>query len=273
MSRLRGDGIPLSVSGRAGYRMEDHLYSGHCLYIVMRTDADLSDWVPEPLQVPDPHLLFLKLYQLRRRPVGQAPGPAGYWQYHEACVTTLASLGGAPSRHYNLFMWVDRDWATWKGREVFGWPKKLCQMDMTFLPAGAFARDLDSEEFPVIRVNVSRWGYQVLEVDASLDPSAREVELPPLRGFYGFRRIPAPAGGTPISEIVEIDPIEGWAGPAIWGSAEIRLHDGPDEELSLLGPVTVTGSALRQVRWTLPAHPARVVARADIADIKEESHS
>lgn len=261
MSRLVGDGIPLSRTGRTGYRMVAQQYTGHVLYVVARTPADVRDWLPGPLQTDDPHLLFLKLYALKRRDAGGDFGPPGYWQYHEACITILARLGHAPPRHYNLFMWVDRDWATWKAREVFGWPKKVAQIDQTLwepAPTGHWDRD----ESGSYRVHITRWGYPVLDVEAVLG-QAGQFPLPPLNGFFGLRRIPAPEGGATIEEITAIDIAEGWSGEPVWGTASVQLYDGPDEELSLLGPLEVRGCSLRQVRWVLPANPARIVARAE----------
>lgn len=263
MTRLRGDGIPLSPAGRAGYRMVDQQYTGHVLYCLLETAIDLQQWLPRPLEVQDPHFLFLKLYRLKRRNIGEDFGPPGYWQYNEAVVSTIATLGGHGARHYNLFMWVDHDWAMWKAREVFGWPKKLAQIDLTHLEPAAGRWDLD-EGSPVFRCRVSRYGYPLLDLSARLGGDAPPVELPASSGFYGLRRLPAPDGSPAIAEITAIDTADGWAGEPVYGTAEVSLHDAPDEELAGLLPVTVRGCALRQVQWVLPANPARVVAHTDL---------
>lgn len=260
MTLLRGDGIPLSRGGLTGYRMVPQRYTGHVLYCMLETQADLRQWLPEPLAIVDPNLLFLKLYSLKRRNDGQDYGPAGYWQYHEAVVATLATFEDGEPGHYNLFMWVDRDWAMWKAREVIGWPKKLAQIDLTHLEPGNEGWDLDRDS-PVVRCLVSRYGYPLLEVDSRLGEGP-PVELPPARRFYGLRRIPAPLGGRELAEVTEIETTEGWASEPVFGTAQVKLHDAPDEELALFEPVEVKGCALRQVQWLLPANPARVVAQA-----------
>jgi hypothetical protein len=249
-----GAGQPFGVTKRLSYQMAADRYSGRVLYVVFTTGADLSAWLPPPLQAADPHEGFLKVYELKRRPEHGEPLPPGFSQYREVCVTVLAAPPGEPARHYNLFMWVDRDWATYKAREAIGWPKKLADIEMTMTT-------VDSQE--VFDVDVTRHGYRIIAVRARLDPDAEPQPSPPFNGFYTVRHIPAPLGGDPVRELCVVETRDGWFGQGVYGTATVEFRDAPDEELAALGEVTGTGCVLRDVGWVLPAWPVRRVQRLD----------
>lgn len=257
-----GAGQPFGVSRRLSYTMSADRYSGRVLYVTFRTGVDLEQWLPPALRAADPHIGFLKLYELKRRPENGAALPPGFSQYHEACVTVLAAPPGEIDRHYNLFMWVDKDWATYKAREALGWPKKYASIDITSTyPAGdRYDTDAGTAAFSA---DVSRYGYPLIKVRATLDPDAGAQPAPPFNGFYTVRHIPAPIGGEAVRELLAIETRDGWFGPGVFGSATIEFLDAPDEELGRLGQVEVTGCVLRDVGWVLPAWPARLVAELD----------
>lgn len=257
-----GAGQPFGITRRLSYRMEADRYTGRVLYVVFRTGVDLNEWLPPPLTAVDPHEGFLKLYHLKRRPEHGEPLPPGFSQYHEACVTVLAAPPGEIPRHYNLFMWVDRDWATYKAREALGWPKKLATIEMTSIFPTADRYDAD-EGTDLVSIDVTRHGYRVIGVRARLDPAAEPQPAPPFNGFYTIRHIPAPIDGEAVRELCVIEPSDGWFGPGTYGTATVELADAPDEELAALGPVEVTGCVLRDVGWVLPAWPARRLQTLD----------
>lgn len=251
-----GAGQPFGVDRRLSYLMAAERYTGRVLYVTFRTSADLDRWLPPPLRAANPHEGFLKVYELKRRPEHGAPLPPSFSQYHEVCVTVLAAPPAEPPRHYNLFMWVDRDWATYKGREALGWPKKLADIHMTGVYPSAQRYDRD-EGTDLFSVDVTRHGYPIVRVGAHLDPNAEPQPSPPFNGFYTVRHIPPPSGGAWTRELLVIETRDGWFGPGTYGSATVELFNAPDEELALLSPVEVTGCVLRDVGWVLPAWPAR----------------
>ena len=257
-----GAGQPFGVSKKVSYAMEADRYTGRVLYVTFTTDTDLGQWLPPPLEAVDSHTGFLKIYQLKRRPEHGEALPPGFSQYHEACITVLAAPPGEPARHYNLFMWVDRDWATYKAREALGWPKKYASIEITetYPDAGGYDRDEGTNSFAV---DVSRYGYPLISVRAELDASAEPQTVPPFNGFYTVRHFPAPLGGDAVRELLVIETRDGWFGPGTYGSATADLFDAPDEELGLLGPIDVTGCVLRDVGWVLPGWPARKFSDID----------
>lgn len=263
MTTLIGADQPFGVSRKLSYQMAADRYTGRVLYVTFRTEANLADWLPTPLQMDDPHEAFLKIYELKRRPEKGEPYPPAFSQYHEACITVLAAPPGEVMRHYNLFMWVTHDWAIYKARAAFGWPKKLANISMTSIFPGGNRHDRDSE-IDQFNVDVDRYGYPIIRVRAKLNPDAPAKTTKPFNGFYTVRHIPAPVdGGDDIRELLVIEPRDGWFGDEIWGEATVEFENAPDEELALLGPVEVTGCVLRDTGWVLPAWPARRLMKLD----------
>jgi hypothetical protein len=267
MPKLIGASQPFGRTRKLSYSMEPDRYTGRVLYVTFRTDVDLSEWLPAPLQMTDPHDGFLKIYELKRRPEHGPPLPPNFSQYREVCVTVLAGPPGEPARHYNLFMWVDRDWAMYKAREALGWPKKLADIHLTTTYPGADRYDID-EGTTAFSVDMSRWGYRIASVRAHLDPTAPPQPTPPFNGFYTVRHLPAPIGGEAIRELLVIETRDGWFRGGTFGTATIEFFDAPDEELGALGTPTVTGCVLREAGWVLPAWPARRLAVLPELDIE-----
>ena len=248
---------PAARSARPGHTMLANRYTGRVLYVGVRTQADLSAWLPPPLRAVDPQAAFLKVYRLRRRPMDGDPLPPAFSQYHEVCIATLVTTPTDPvPRHYNLFMWLDRDWAVYKYRETFGWPKRLATIDVsdTFLAGDGLDHDRGSAAYAA---DVVRHGFPLLRVRARLD-GASTYAPPAFDGFYSVRHVPASeAGRGPVvSELLHISPEEGWARPLTTGSAEVVTGAAPDDEPDALGISEVTGCALMDVGWVLPAWPA-----------------
>jgi len=252
---LIGADQPFGVSRKLSYQMLADRYTGHVLYVTFRTDTDLSQWLPPPLQLAEPHDAFLKLYKLRRRPENSKPYPPGFSQYHEACIAVMAAPPGEVPRHYNLFMWVTHDWAIFKARAALGWPKKIANIAMTSWHP---VNDRDDPDVGDFNVDVDRYGYPLIRVRAQLDRKAPATQGKPFNGFYTVRHIPAPiAGGEDIRELLVIEPRDAWFKNPVWGTATVEFGNAPDEEVGLLGPVEVTSCVLRDTGWTLPAWPAR----------------
>ncbi|MPZ63330.1 MAG: hypothetical protein GEU93_19005 [Propionibacteriales bacterium] len=258
---LIGAAQPFGTTKATSYQMVTHRYTGRVLYVMFRTQTDLRRWVPAPLQVADPHEAFVKVYQLKRRPIDRDPDPPAFSGYHEVCVTVLATLPDDPTpRHYNLFMWLDRDWPIYKYREVFGWPKKLAQIDISSTFAGDGRYDYD-DGTQAYGADLHRHGFRLMTLRAQL-AGGPEAPTPPFAGFYTVRHLVSPDGDPDghVSELLTIQPTDGWTTPPVFGTAELSFGTAPDEELDALGDVEVTGCALMDTGWVLPAWPARRVA-------------
>ena len=266
--RFIGAGQPLALTRPASYRMQRERYDGHVLYITFETEFDLSRWVPAPLVPVHPHRGFLKIYELNRVPDGRDIRDVGYTTYNEVCVTVPVRLDGeGEERHYNVFMYLDRDWAIYKAREVLGWPKKFAQIDITW-PA-----NLDGDDTARSRgrrnafgARISRWGHTILDVQGVIDDELEPTPIPPFNGFYSIyhRVVPDRNQPQPAAQVYRIDTENGWASTPHFGTATVQGFDIQDEELGLLGDITVTGCSYREVGWELPAWPATLVREVEL---------
>lgn len=260
-----GASQPLTLSTMGTYRMQTERYVGSVLYIVFKTEFDVSRWLPAPLKAVDPHKAFLKIYHLRRRPEQYEIRPNGYNTYYEVCLTVEATLNGeGEPRHYNVFMWLDHDWAIYKAREVLGWPKKMASIDISWPKIGSEIAEENSErEFGV---DVGRYGHPMFRLTGTIDDGPKQT-IPAFNGFYSVRHLISPDGDAAknINQLLKIDTIDGWASTPRFGNAKLEFFGSPDEELNLLGEVEVIGCSLRETGWTLPAWPAEIIGTAEVS--------
>ncbi len=261
--KLIGAGGPFGLNKVSSYRMSDQKYIGRVIYLTFETPLDLSPWVPAPLKPVDPHSAFLKIYHLTRNPVGEKSRPIGYNAYHEVCLTVGVTMPGDPAeRHYNLGMWLDRDWAIFKAREVLGWPKKMADIDIAWpiVPEKGVAHEKVGTR-NTFGARISRYGSSIIEVEGELDSGLAPSRIPPFDGFYTVRHLAAPDGDPShrIRQLLKISPRDGWASEPRFGKAEVKFGGCGDEELDILGDVKVTGCSIRDMGWVLPAFPATVL--------------
>lgn len=259
---LRGDGAPQSPNGLATYSMEPDHYTGRATYILFRPDARvLKQFVPPPLELSEDPVALLKLYELKRHRVGQPYKDPRFCQYNEAVISTVAYLQGQPG-HYNLYMWVDRDWAMWKAREVLGFPKKLADIHLTKLFPDE-ALDFEGREGKhneTIIGSVSRYGYPLIRVEVQLTGQASPEGLPRIKYFYGRRLLPSPQeGGQTIHQLIRVSVENVKMGPMLEGRASLELFDAPDEELACLKPREVLRAYNFTVEWVLPGYPGEII--------------
>ncbi|WP_226582417.1 acetoacetate decarboxylase family protein [Acuticoccus sediminis] len=261
--KLIGASAPFGVDVLSSYRMADERYIGRVIYLTFTTPVDLGRWLPAPLRPVDPHSAFLKLYHLTRNPVGEPARDIGYNAYHEVCVTVAATIPGDPAeRHFNLGMWLDRDWAVYKAREVLGWPKKMADIDIVWPivpdPGGRHAPVGTRKTFGA---RISRYGQSIIEVEGTLSDDIAPSRIPPFDGFYSVRHLVAPDGDPRhrIRQLLRIEPHSGWASEPMFAEAKLSFGSCGDERLDAFGEVTVTGCSIRETGWVLPAYPATVL--------------
>ena len=260
--RLIGAASPFGTEVLSSYRMVDERYIGRVIYLTFRTQADLAPWVPEPLKLAEPHSAFLKIYHLTRNPVGEPSREVGFNAYHEVCLTVEATAPADPEpRHYNLGMWLDRDWAVYKAREIFGWPKKMAEIDAVWpiLPAPG-SPQADVGRRATFGARIARYGRPIIEVEGEVG-EASATKIPSFNGFYSVRHLVAPDGDprNRIRQLLRIQTRAGWASEPVFANAKVNFGSCGDEQLSLLGDVEVTGCTYRGTGWILPAFPATII--------------
>lgn len=260
--KLIGAAAPFGTEVMPSYRMVDEKYIGRVIYLTFRTKTDLSRWVPSQLKLANPHSAFLKIYHLTRNPVGEPSREIGFNAYHEVCLTVEATTEADPApRHYNLGMWLDRDWAVYKAREIFGWPKKMAEIDVVWpiLP-DAGSKQADIGRRASFGARISRYGRPIIELEGEAG-SAPATRIPPFNGFYSVRHLVAPDGNPEnrIRQLMRIQTRAGWASDPVFADARLRFGNCGDEQLGLLGDVDVTGCSIRDTGWELPAFPVTIL--------------
>ncbi len=266
--KLRGNGIPLSPSGKASYRMETYRYVGRVLYILFQPRVEvLEGFIPPPLCLVSDTAL-VKIYELKRRRLHADFVEPEYSHYNEAVIAAIARYGEEIG-HYNFYMWVNRDWAMWKGREVLGFPKKLAEVAITkeFEDEAQFDAD---RPVRTLLCTAARYGHRILEAAARLMEPGSLAALPHLHALYTLRVIPSPSEDGPVlRELIRLQVEQVQIGQVWTGDATLRFFDGPDEELEVLQPTKVLGAYYFPISWNLPAYPGKVIHRYD-APIGEE---
>jgi acetoacetate decarboxylase len=253
---LKGAGIPLSPSGKTSYRMEAQKYSGRVIYILFRPDVEiLKQFIPPPLEMPETPYAFLKLYELKRRFLDKPYADPVFSHYNEAVISTVANFQGEPG-HFNLYMWVTKDWATWKAREVLGWPKKLADISLT--------KHFHEEELAPpeqrLEVSVSRYGNTIIRASIEINRKSTPDELPRFKYFYSRRIIPNPGEkGASLDQLIRVEVQDGKIGNMLGGNATIDFSDCHDEEIECLNPKEIMGGYYFPIEWVLPAYPGEII--------------
>jgi acetoacetate decarboxylase len=253
---LKGAGIPQSPSGKTSYVMEDQKYSGRVIYILFRPDPEvLRRFIPPPFELQADPYAFLKLYELKRRFLEEPYADPVFSHYNEAVISTVVNFEG-DAGHYNLYMWVNKDWASWKAREVIGWPKKTAQIEIT---KHFQEEDLLPPE-QRLEATVTRYGYPVIRAAVDLEREAKADELPRFKYFYSRRIIPSPDKPAPsLDQLIRVEVRGGKIGLIRSGPAEIHFSDCHDEEVACLSPAEIIGGYYFPIEWTLPAYPGKII--------------
>lgn len=256
---LKGTGVPHSPSGNSGYRMVAQEYSGRACYVLFRpSEGVLERYVPPPLQLTSDYA-FVKFYELKRRNVGEDYAEPAFSHYNEAVIACLAEYEGEIG-HYNFAMWVSRDWAHWKAREVLGWPKKLADVAITTDTALDDFGGGDDDFHPDLQVVVNRHGHEIARGRFTFDGQGSTSDLPKGGLYWGVRHLPNPAESEKtIRQLVRMETQDSRLGPILTGAGELDFFDCPDEELSVLQPSEVIRALYFPIKWILPAYPGRIV--------------
>jgi hypothetical protein len=235
--------------------IDPQLYTGTIGFVMVRTESELRRFVPYPLELVDAHRAFVKIYQLKRRPLHGEPLPPAYSQYLQVCLCVRASPPGHETGHYNLMVWEMRDWTM--PAEPHGARKKFASIEttVTFPDADRYDRDRDSDDY---QCDVRELGDPVLRLTAHLDGIG--VDDPGVSGgFYRVRYFDDgdPRVGSASAQVTRIDVEDVYLGQATKGVGELELRPGPGyspEEIAMFdafapGSITIEGVTLRDVGW------------------------
>lgn len=236
--------------------------TGRIFQAVFKTDVDLGQFVPAPLEVPDPHHGLVKVYQLRMRREGSPQPLPKYSQYKQVCLTVAAAPRALPTMHYNLLLWDDRDWAA-VGPTPFGWRKKVADIELSwvFPGSGRFDRDPGFTRFDT---EIYRYGDPIMRLESFLNAGSLQFEEPPFGGFYSVHKSNDEGVVPRVSEALVFD--LDFEDLAFGSGGTVKLSAVPDDPpaeadlMTKIGEAEIVGCSLRNVFWRRTPANDRFVA-------------
>ncbi|UGS36476.1 acetoacetate decarboxylase family protein [Capillimicrobium parvum] len=155
------------------------------------------------------------------------------------------SYDGTVGGHCTL-EYIDDDMGMAVGRELWAWPKKM----------GAFVWE---ERDGGLHLECHRKGHLIIDADFSeADGDEGGAAWPDIFGvrddapYLQVRQVPATAGAPARAEVISVDVSEGTTYETRPGTGTLRLHDGPQDALSILGPVEVIGARSDRLDFLFP---------------------
>lgn len=237
-------------------------FAGDLTLVHFRCDpAALASYLPEPLTpLDDSGEAFLWSPRLSCHPTEGDPtalDPAQ--QGYNVCVLGLPALLDGKPTLFSAFQWCDRDWLV-----VLSWfigaTSKGAVIEQTSVHPlmGRNGSPHDGALGHKFSRSVSRLGHRV--IDMSFTPE-RETTMADL-GFYtdklpltGMRHLPdlhVPPRGKPLVHDLVQQIMSGVNfGTPLAGTATLKFHDAPNEELLALQPLEVMGGYVLPMSFVL----------------------
>jgi acetoacetate decarboxylase len=200
-------------------------------YAVMLAKGDpdyLQKLVPEPLEATDEVIIYMGWF----KQTVKSGTTTWAWPFHEWGIGIRSHLKSAPhyQGNYLVQLYVDDDLVMAHGREVWGYPKKWADMQIT----PATSEDSTSYEY-----TVSRRGTELVSgaVDDLQPIPASEFPLFGSKYVICFKQIPAASRiAIDTQELVFVQ-VDFEAKDTMKGSGSISLKDGPFDQIPI-GPLT-----------------------------------
>lgn len=278
---LKGLAMPRTASGRSSLvEALPHHISCDAAHVSFRVDPQrIAQFLPpglEPLETGEGWAMVAEMAKVSATDPDRARIDPARSTYNEGVVGFYCRHGDRIGR-YTAFVWVDRDWSLGMGA-IFGWSKRLAQVDRTRLQAinPAFKAPGPGAS---VGGTVARYGATVLRLSVQIPEAARPLEGLPGHNASTFlyRFIASPSPDVPdIEQLFEL-PLTGTRSSPVWsGHGEIAFGASADEELPELGTPEVTGGYLYQRAWvTAPVarllHDYRAAPRTGAAPVAVEN--
>ena len=201
-------------------------------YIVLRAKGDIEQLrklVPAPLEATDEVIIYMGWFKET-----QKEGKTTWaWPFHEWGVGVVSQLPGRPETKGNFLvqLYVDDDLVLVHGREVWGYPKKIGDMEIT-----PKTTDGDSDHY---EYTVARRGTKLISARVENLEPIEDSEFP----FYGrthaicFRQVPSPDSVAVEKQQLVFVQLDFDTTDAKKGTGTIEINDGPFDQLPI-GPLT-----------------------------------
>lgn len=198
------------------------------ILIIYETEPNnIKQVLPDVLEVGDMPLAFLGVMEY---PVCEPLGP-----YNEAYLMVQAKCGDV-SAWFNPFMWVTTEEALTAGREIWGFPKKIAEIEVV------------QEEERVVGT-VERKGVRFIE--AVVEPSA-PLEMPFEASIMTFKQMLRGDGsGLDVKKVLlTTNPLE--IKKMMGGEGKIKFEKSEEDPVDLLEPTKLVASVYVEYDMTLP---------------------
>jgi hypothetical protein len=231
-----------------------HHISCDALHVTFRANpARIARFLPpglEPLETGEGWAMVAEMAKVSAAAPEQAWEQPGRSSYDEGLVGFYCRYGDRIGRYTSL-VWVNRDWSLGMGA-IFGWAKRIATVERTrpqavnpgLTPLG-----------PGCRMGgvVHRQGRTVLRLQVEIPKGATPIAALPgyAAASFLYRYVPSPSPDVPdIEQLFEL-PFSNVRMSPVWaGTGRLEFGDAPDEELTELGPIEVTGGYAYQRGWT-----------------------
>ncbi|AOL17879.1 acetoacetate decarboxylase [Sulfolobus sp. A20] len=222
---------PLSTSGKSSlvppppwiYGIEN--ISAHVYFNV----NSILDFIPKPLDVEDGEgwIYIASIISTSERNLDMLYEEPELTQYMEWAIAVKVKFN---DNYYTFFpfMWVDKDFALYRGI-ILGYPKKFAKVEMS-----RFNPMLKGYSEPKEGVRIGgysvRGGEKLMKMVIELKDKVNKIPFP-FGPIVQFRRFPSIIEGTDVFELVQVvaeaEVKEGWKGDVV----KLELNGGINDEV------------------------------------------
>lgn len=160
----------------------------------------------------------------------------GLKPYSEGGVVIPCEFNGISGGHV-AFEWVTTDDALCAGREIWGFPKKIADVDFNY-----------NEEY--VSGKVSRDGKLLFDIKFNFEKI--EINIPKLQPRLIVKRILSPGDDRLSIDQVICNEVENSKFSTMeTGSAKLNIHKSKEDPIYLLGPFSILGATYSRGEFTL----------------------
>jgi acetoacetate decarboxylase len=248
-----GQSLPRTSTGRSSLvEPLPHHISCDALHVNFRAaPARVANFLPpglEPLEGGDGWVMVAEMAKVSTSNLDQMWQDPARSTYNECVLGFYCRFGDRIGR-YSALVWVDRDWSLGMGA-IFGWGKRLASVDRTRLQTTNPALVAPPRQ---LGGTVMRYGSTILRMSVTFEGEGEAIAALPGHGGSSFlyRYIASPGPDIPeVEQLMELSFTNVKMSDIRSGTGSLEFFDAPNEELSLLGEVEVTGGFSYQRGWT-----------------------
>jgi hypothetical protein len=199
-------------------------------YIVFKAKGDIEQLrklVPAPLEATDEVIIYMGWFKETEK-----EGTTTWaWPFHEWGIGVVSKYKDGTEGNFLVQLYVDDDLVLVHGREVWGYPKKIGEMEIT---PKTTEGDSDHYEY-----TVSRRGTQLVSARAeNLQPvDASEFPFVGRQHAICFRQVPSPDSVAVEKQQLVFVQLDFETTDVRKGTGEITITDGPFDQIPI-GPLT-----------------------------------